>query len=68
MAAPTRKNGSSKWTLTPPHFRKIMLQIVNQIHAQKALFKGPKSAIQIFGLKMPHPLWNSDFFVRATRP
>ena len=37
---------SSKRIDPPPliFFRKIMLQIVYQFHAQKALFKGPKSA------------------------
>ena len=47
VTPPKRMNflKSSKRPLTPPPiFQKIMLQIFHQYHAQKALFKDPKSA------------------------
>ena len=38
-----------------PHFWEIKLHFFVKFHAQKALFKSPKSATQIFGLKMTPP-------------
>jgi len=39
----------------PPHFQKIILQFFSENHAQKALFKGAKSASKSLGLKMTPP-------------
>ena len=47
LVSPKRMNfrKSSKWPLTrPPHFQKNHVPFFFQFHAQKALFKGPKSA------------------------
>ena len=49
----------------PPHFRKIVLQFFSKNVQKKALYKGPKSAIQIFGLKMTQ---KSIRFGSVTRP
>ena len=45
----------------PPHFRKTMLHFFGS-RPQIALYKGPKSATQIFGLKIPPPLFRK--FIR----
>ena len=46
----------------PPHFRMIILQFFLGKRPQKALYKDPKSAVQISGLRMTPcprtPLWN----------
>ena len=62
MAGPTRMEEfleKFQTAFNPPPPWKIKLQFFFQFHAKKGLFRGPKSATKIFGLKMtPPPLWH----------
>ena len=54
MASQKRMNfrkSSKQPLIPPPYFRKIILHFF-RISCSKSLFKGPKSALGIFGLKM----------------